>query len=250
MAKQKGIIKLSGTLEGVNFYILNGKPVVRKAGGGFNGETIKTKDNMVRVRENSSEFGHCSKVKKQLRLALLPFLTLHHDTGLHGRMVRMLQELKNHDQISERGKRTIGNGLQTEAGRKLFTDFNFTESWNIRNTLNCDINYNPSDYTLTLSRFDISKVKFPASATHLELKFGLLSFDFDNLKYTMIESELLQLNKSNTLTNFILTPKEQSNATNQSFVFCGVRFHQEISGELYPLKGDDAITVSCLGVYP
>ena len=247
MANQKGIITLNGTLEGINFYIRKGKPVARRAGGGFTAKAIKTKPSMVRVRESNNEFGHCSKVKKQLRLALLPFLTLHHDSGLHGRMMRMLQEIKNHDQISERGKRTISNGLQTEAGQKLFTGFSFTEPLNVRNTLNCDFSYNPSDYTLTVNRFDISKVKFPAPATHLELKFGLMYFDFDILKYTLNESELLLLNKSNSLTDFILTLKEQPNATNQLFMFCSVRFYQEVSGDLYPLKGDGMVGVECLG---
>lgn len=248
MAKQKGIIQLSGTLEGVSFYIRKGKPVARKAGGGFNAEAIKNKPSMIRVRENNNEFGHCSKVKKQLRLALLPFLQLHHDSGLHGRMMRMLQEVKNCDQISERGKRTISNGLQTEAGRKLFTGFSFTEPLNVRNTLNCELSYNPSDCTLAVNRFDISNVKFPESATHLALKSGLMFFDFDNLKYTLNESELLLLNKSDTLTDFILTPKEQTHVTTQLFMFCSVHFYQEINNEMYPLKGDGMVSVECFGV--
>ena len=71
MAKQKGIIPLVGTIGGVNFYYLNGQPIARRAGGGFNGKAIKTKASMHRVRENASEFGHCSKVNKVFRHALV-----------------------------------------------------------------------------------------------------------------------------------------------------------------------------------
>ena len=73
MAQQKGIIPLVGTLGGINFYYLNGKAVARTAGGGFNGKAIKTKASMQRVRENVSEFGHCSEVNKAFRQALRPF---------------------------------------------------------------------------------------------------------------------------------------------------------------------------------
>jgi hypothetical protein len=36
MAEQKGLIKLTGTVGEFNFYFRKGKPVARKAGGGFN----------------------------------------------------------------------------------------------------------------------------------------------------------------------------------------------------------------------
>ncbi|QDO94395.1 hypothetical protein FNB79_10625 [Formosa sediminum] len=42
MAKQKGILPIVGTIGGFNFYYLDGKPVMRVAGSGFNGEAIKT----------------------------------------------------------------------------------------------------------------------------------------------------------------------------------------------------------------
>ena len=72
MARQKGLFKVTGTLGNVNFYVVNGVGYARKAGGGFNGKAIKTKASMRRVRENASEFGHCSSVKKAFRIALLP----------------------------------------------------------------------------------------------------------------------------------------------------------------------------------
>lgn len=40
MAKQIGTIKLKGKLGGISFYLLNGEPVARQAGG-FTREAIK-----------------------------------------------------------------------------------------------------------------------------------------------------------------------------------------------------------------
>ncbi|WP_458626754.1 hypothetical protein [Winogradskyella sp. PC D3.3] len=73
MAQQTGIIPLVGTLNGINFYYLNGKPIARKAGGGFTRKAIKRKASMQRVCENANEFEHCSAVNKAFRLALTPF---------------------------------------------------------------------------------------------------------------------------------------------------------------------------------
>lgn len=248
MANQKGIIALDGTLEGINFYIRKGKPVARKAGGGFTSKAIKNKPSMIRVRENNTEFGHCSMVKKQLRLALLPFLGLHHDTGLHGRMMRMLQEVKNCDPISDRGQRTVFRGLQTAMGSKLFTGFAFTDGNTVKNTLQCDFRYTPTDHTLMLDRFNISKVIFPSASSHVEIPFGVLAFDLATLTYTLHESTPLLLSREATGTNFRFNLQTLPDTTMTLFAFCGVRFYQEVSGELYALKGDGMVVVECLGV--
>ena len=74
MARQKGLIKLVGTIDGINFYVRKGTPVARKAGGGFTSERVKHSPALVRTRENSREFGHVSKFKKLFRMGLFPFL--------------------------------------------------------------------------------------------------------------------------------------------------------------------------------
>jgi hypothetical protein len=71
MAKQKSIIPLSGTLDGINFYIRKGTAVARKAGGGFNGKAIKNSPKMARVKENNTEFGHYSFVEKVFKDSLI-----------------------------------------------------------------------------------------------------------------------------------------------------------------------------------
>lgn len=250
MAHQKGIITLDGTLEGINFYIRKGKPVARKAGGGFTAKAIKTKPSMIRVRETNNEFGHCSRVKKQFRLALLPFLQMHHDPGLHGRMMRMLQEIKQCDTVSERGHRTVLRGLQTAMGRKLFTDFAFTSAGHVSAALNCECVYTPADFNFTLNNFDIRKIKFPTSATHVEIQFGVLAFDFSTLTTALHESQRLLLDQQSTGTHFLFSLQTTPDINVTLFAFCSIRFYQEVSGETYVLKGEGALHVSCLEVSP
>lgn len=126
MATQKGIIPLVGTIGGINFYFRKGKAVARRAGGGFNGKAIKSKPSMVRVRENNSEFGDCSRVKKAFRIALTPFLSRYKEGTLHGRMMQLFQGIKDCDTSSVRGSRKIGVGITTVAGFALFKKFQFT----------------------------------------------------------------------------------------------------------------------------
>ncbi len=72
MGKLEGIIRFTGSFDGLSFYKSRGKIVVRRTGG-FKGEAIKKQANYVRTRENASQFGYCCKVGKALRMALFPF---------------------------------------------------------------------------------------------------------------------------------------------------------------------------------
>lgn len=93
MAKQKGNIRIKGTIGGLTYYKRNGVDLVRQAGGGFNGEAIKTKASMERVRENNSEFGRVSKVKGLFRRSLMGYLSTVSDLSYHARMVSVLQKI-------------------------------------------------------------------------------------------------------------------------------------------------------------
>jgi len=79
VAKVKSIIALNGTLGGINFYKRKGVPVARQAGGGFNGEAIKTKASMVHVRENGSEFKGCMQTVQFFKMGLQLFLSTFKD---------------------------------------------------------------------------------------------------------------------------------------------------------------------------
>lgn len=126
MAKQHGILKLSGTLDGLNFYTLNGQDVVRRAGGGFTGKAIRTKASMEQVRLNMSEFGHVSGVNKVLRHALRPLFGGYRDGTLAARLQTALSAVKNCDPEGTKGNRTVMAGLATAEGRKALRDFAFT----------------------------------------------------------------------------------------------------------------------------
>ena len=248
MAKQKGIVRFVGTLEGINFYERKGVAVARKAGGGFTGEAIKNNPSMQRVRENSSEFGRCSTVKKAFRLGLMPFLIDVRDGSLHGRMMQLFQKIKVLDIVNTRGSRTVGQGMTTALGRKLLSDFEFTPLCNVPQILGGNAQFDWNNYTYSLNGFDIQSVVFPKGANHCSVQLGLLCFDFDTLASTLYKSDPFFMGSDFTDTSFTLPLPELPIATGVQIAVLGLRFYQAVDGELYAFNEERSVGLEVLGV--
>lgn len=124
MAIYKSIKELEEKVGDLVFYTLNGKMVVRRKSG-FSKEGFATNPNYKRVKENSSEFGHCSKSGKVLRMALEPFLGDYGDKYLYQKFAKVMTQIKDLDTKSEKGKRRIEIGLKNPDSLKLLTGFQF-----------------------------------------------------------------------------------------------------------------------------
>ena len=124
MGKLKGIVQFTGSFNGLSFYELNGKIVVRKTGG-FDGDKIKKNANYERVRENSSEFAHSAKAGKYFRTAIASCLLPLRIPYVHNHIVSLFQGILKLDEIHARGKRTVSTGLLATAGKKALLGFEF-----------------------------------------------------------------------------------------------------------------------------
>ncbi|MBY0486246.1 MAG: hypothetical protein K2P85_03510 [Flavobacteriaceae bacterium] len=244
MAKQEGLIRLRGTIDGVNFYFRKGKPIARMAGGGFNGASIKNSATMVRVRENNTEFGHCSKVKKVFSDVLLFHFANRKDVTLHSRLMRLFIAIKDCDLISERGKRTVNLGLQTAAGQHLLTSFEFTAM------PFPDLPMDVASTTLELSlpSFSLSEFKFPLGATHLELFLGVLHLNLDTKTATLNKSASVLLAKGVAVDSFTLTPNVLPNTGGYHLPVLFYSYVQEVNGEVYPLNDSKSFGLRVLDV--
>ncbi|REC63668.1 hypothetical protein DRF65_02840 [Chryseobacterium pennae] len=143
MATYESLIKIKGAVGDLVFYTLNGKNVVRKKSG-FNKTAFKKDPSYEKVRQNSSEFGHCSKMGKIIRKSIDLYLKETGDTLLYQKFAKLMTEIKDLDTISEKGKRTVENGLKTEEGKKLLTTFQFGEIKNVA------LEVQRQDYTLRI----------------------------------------------------------------------------------------------------
>lgn len=240
MAKTRGIIHLEGRLDGLSFYNLKGVGVVRRPGG-FNGKRIKTDPAMVRVRENGSEFGQCSKANKAFRVALRPFYAGHRFSYFHSRLQGLFTNIKNLDTVNARGVRTVAQGLETTEGSRLLQGFAYTPD-------NLFISQRPFAYSfdwdsqvLSITDFYVAQMPFIKGSTHLQLRLGVLDFDFEGLAYRLELSEPLVIDRSFTANTFDLAPEIVQTLQYTGVAILGIQYFQEVNGELLALQREQAI---------
>lgn len=249
MARQKGIIALKGTIGGLNFYQLNGTPVVRKAGGGFNGKTIKTSPTMQRVRENGSEFGHSSSANRVFRNAILSLTDGSPFANFHRHLMPLFAQLKSLDTLHIRGQRKVSEGLARVEGKRLFKKFAFTPDCAFANLKPFDFSIDAATYGLHLRKLSLTSVKAPKGATHISLHYGVLAIDFDGFETQLSQAAALVLPLSTDTSSFDV-PLETPVASTLPFGICllGVRYYQQQDSNHYLLNAKESIGLLVLDV--
>lgn len=234
MGNLKGIVQFTGKLDGISFYEVDGKIIVRKTGG-FDGKAIKTQENYVRTRENASEFGRCTVIGKQLRQALASYSQKAKTTTTHSRLASVLTQVMKCDTISERGNRNVALGLVTIEGQQLLRGFEFNPEKNLHGMIAAPYRVLMDEGKITFDNFDVGSITFPVAATHLSLQFLLLYCDFEQDNFTLSEGEKCVLTKSDSINHLeLLAPIPEGNGVLIGLVFGA--FFQELNGELYGLK--------------
>lgn len=236
MAQQKGIVKFTGTLGGINFYYRKGVPIARMAGGGFTRQAIKTSPNMKRVREQNSEFAHCSRVNKIFKQALQTLLVDYTDGTLHSRLMRLFLQIKDMDGVSARGARSVWEGIQSTHGPSILQDFVFTPKRPL--LLPCSYVFDWSGLSFSTHGFSVDAVDFPKGADFFELQLGLVRFDFEALSYTQEISAPLQITKGYTGGELTLSIPALPGGTGLPIALVRLAFYQELYGKRYVISGD------------
>ncbi|RZL40491.1 MAG: hypothetical protein EOP00_26575 [Pedobacter sp.] len=250
MAEQKGIIQIVGTIEGLNFYLRNGKPVVRRSGGGFTGKAIKTKPSMLKVRLNGKEFGAVSRAKKLIGLSVLGALEGYKNTTLHGRLMSMLQQVKVHDLISDPGDRTVEKGFYTCEGRKLMTEFIFEPEQAVLPLFasmpvvsdvgkKCECDAIVADIT-----------SFKSYVSTVGFEYFVVDYDFEKQDYCTHFAEKLLVKKGDVLPERVTF--EIDNLPTYfvtRMVFLAVLYYDDKNGKLALISEQGMASLRCLKVY-
>lgn len=248
MAKQKSVIPMVGTIGGINFYFLHGKPVARIAGGGFNSKDVRTKKSMQRVRENGSEFGDCSRVNKKFREALRPFYSHHKFTFFHSRLMTLFTAIKALDVVSARGKRQVFRGLEHDAGKALLRDFKYTPDCVLSQVLPFESTMDWATYTFQFPKFSMDRVSFIAGATHVALQFGVLDFNFETLEYALHMADGQMLPKDFAGTRLSMTSTSLPTGLGIQLAVLGIRYYQEVDGAMYLLHAQNGVGIAVVSI--
>ena len=188
MARQKGIIKLKGTIGDITFYKTQDGHLAREKGG-IDASRIKNDPAFQRTRENGSEFGRAGKAGKLLRTALRPLLINAADGRMVSRLTQAMVKVIQADLVSERGLRNVIDG---EA--ELLFGFEF----NIRGKLGTSL-YAPfvgaidrvtGDITVDLASFvPANMIAAPSGTTHFKIISGGAEIDFEAETFVVTTSE-------------------------------------------------------------
>lgn len=237
MAKQKGIIKLDGTIGGITFYKSTQDGYLAREKGGVSGDRIANDPNFQRTRENGDEFGRAGKAGKLLRNSIRAMLQNASDSRMVSRLTQKMVEVIQEDATNPRGHRNVIDG---EA--ELLEGFEFNITGKLGTTL-----YAP--FTSTIDRVagtlavsipafvPLNMIAAPGGSTHFKIVSAGTEVDFENETYIVATSETAVLPWDTTATAVInLSNAVTANSTHPLFLALGIEFYQEVNGQMYPLK--------------
>jgi len=236
MARQKGIIKLKGTIGDITFYKTQDGHLAREKGG-IDASRIASDPAFQRTRENGSEFGRAGKAGKMLRTALRPLLINSADGRMVSRLTQAMMKVIQADLVSERGLRNVIDG---EA--ELLFGFEFNIRGKLGTTLSAPfvatIDRVAGEIKVDLASFiPANMIAAPSGTTHYKIISGGAEIDFEAETYVIATSESAILPWDGTATAPINQVNSvTANSTKPLFLALGVEFYQEINGQMYPLK--------------
>ena len=236
MARQKGIIKLKGTIGDITFYKTQDGHLAREKGG-IDASRIASDPAFQRTRENGSEFGRAGKAGKILRTALRALLLNSADGRMVSRLTQSMVKVLQADLVSIRGLRNIIDG---EA--ELLAGFEF----NIRGKLGTSL-FAPFVATIdrvtgvievTLASFiPANMIASPSGTTHFKIISAGAEVDFEAETFVVENSETAILPWDSVATAVITQTNTVTPAsTKPLFLALGVEFYQLVNGQMYPLK--------------
>jgi len=236
MAKQKGIIKLKGTIGDITFYKSKDGYIAREKGG-IDASRIATDPAFQRTRENGSEFGRAGKAGKVLRMALRSVLLNSADSKMVSRLTTQMLKVIQADLTSVRGMRNVIDG---EA--ELLSGFDFNINGKLGTILFAPyiplINRATGDLTITIDPFiPINMIAAPSGTTHYKIISAGAEIDFERETFIGTNSETAMLPWDGILTTALVhTNTVTPTTTKPLFLALGIEFYQEINNQMYSLK--------------
>jgi len=236
MARQKGIIKLKGTIGDITFYKTQDGHLAREKGG-IDAKRIASDPAFQRTRENGSEFGRAGKAGKVLRSAVRALLLNSADSRMVSRLTKAMVKVIQADMVSIRGLRNVIDGeidlllgfefnLRGKLGTSLFAPYlGAIDRATGLVTVNVD-SFIPSN-----------SIAAPGGTTHYKITSMAAEIDFEAEIFHEMHSESAILPWDSVLTAPInLINNLPAASTKPLFLVLGVEFFQEINGQMYPLK--------------
>ncbi|MBN2743962.1 MAG: hypothetical protein JXR39_08720 [Marinilabiliaceae bacterium] len=236
MAKQKGIIKLEGTIGDITFY-KSKDGMLARAKGGVDGDRIKSDAAFARTRENGLEFARAGSAGKLLRMAFRAQLMKAADNRMVSRLTKEMMVVVKADATSTRGQRNVLDGEL-----ELLSGFDFNLDGKLSSTLyaqyGATIDRVSGELEVTIPAFSPdSTIVAPDGATHFRFISAGASIDFEGNVFEAVTSQTAELALSDgNIAAVTLTNTLTANSTHPLFLVLGIEFYQMVNGVSYSLK--------------
>ncbi len=241
MAKHKGVIRFTGTIDGLTYYESKYGPLVRKKAGP-SAEQVKKDPAFQRLRENGKEFGNCGKATKTFRAVLMPLLKDARDFQVTPRIIKLMAAIKNLDTLSIRGKRNVGTGIVAPTAKDLIKGFDFNEAAPLHRVLKKPYTVNTGTGVIGITGLKPKQdLDYPKGATHVKITGGWARIDFAATpgKGELILTNQVILPLNGVLNNVVLTPVSLQGGSGKDIFVLQIVFFQEVNSVEYSLKNGE-----------
>jgi hypothetical protein len=236
MAKQKGIIKLQGTLGDITF-VKTADGYIARQKTSLDGDRIKNDPEYERTRENNAEFGTASRTGQLIRAAFRPLYSGIVKGRMTGRLISALLRVLRTDVSNLRGERTPQDGEL-----RLLEGFNFSRDASLSSRLFVQplamIDRATGNARVSLPSFiPGNMVRAPRGATHFRLLAGIVQVNFTTGKYTLNQARSAEiLVNSQAEVQLQLSTVFEPATANVLLLAFGIEFMQVVNGQHYPLN--------------
>ncbi|MGA9212289.1 hypothetical protein [Kaistella sp.] len=236
MARQKGIIKLKGTMGDITFYRTKDGYMAREKGG-ISAERLQNDPRFQRTRENMAEFGRAGKAGKTLRTSIQSLLRTSADRRMVSRLTKEMVKVIQMDAINPRGLRNVIDG---EAELLLGFEFNIHGKLgiSISTPFTATIDRVTGDAVVEIEPFiPTESLGAPSGSTHYKMVAAAMDINFETGTFVSEKNATPVLPIDTLMTTAVqLNNNLPENSLNPLFLVFGINFYQEVNGTFYELK--------------
>lgn len=236
MARQKGIIKLRGTIGDISFYKTQDGHLAREKGG-VDASRIATDPAFIRTRENGAEFGASAGSGKLTRDSLRPIALSAADGRVVARLTQLMTKIKNLDATSVRGLRNVGVAIAGAPAKALLKGFEFNKNALLGSILFKPYAVNTATGVITIvGLVPASDIAIPAGATHISLTGAYANINYATGAVDMKLTNVQNVAVGAAATSVTLTPTALPVGTGTKLYLLKIEFFQMVNAVQYSMK--------------
>ncbi len=248
MARLLNFLKFNGSIENLTFITTaNGTFVKRRST--LNRDKIMNSLESEGTRNTMTEFTNYTKSTALLKRGIKDAINKVRDSGAHNRLMSIISDIKNSDDLHPRKWKTVASGILQEESKDMLRNFEFNAFAPLHNLLLKEYILNKEEGILNINGFvpkEGFKTTKDTNKAGLRLYWSKVDFEsFEN--HTEISEQLLiPLNKVPIDVNLTIITSPGGTGTN---VFTlELLYYQEVNGKLYQVNNREFKSLKIIGV--